>query len=67
MTKQIDPVKKAQFFGLLFSKAPTYEEIKSGTPQKGLLHPLLDIIKDPSITNESLMVTPRGIEPLLPG
>lgn len=57
LVKQIDPVKKAQFFGLLFSKAPTYEEIKSGTPQKGLLHPLLDIIKDPSITDESLMVT----------
>lgn len=67
LIKQIDPVKKAQFFGALFTKTPTYEEINSGTPQKGLLHPLLDIIKDSSITNESLMVISRRIELRLPG
>ena len=27
-----DPVEKASYFGVLFDKAPTYEEIKSGTP-----------------------------------
>ena len=67
LIQQIDPVKKAQFFGLLFNKTPNYEEIKCGTPQKGLLHPLLEIIKNPSISDESLMVIPRRIELLLPG
>jgi hypothetical protein len=67
LIQQIDPVKKAQFFGLLFNKTPTYEDINCGTPKKGLLHPLLDIIKDSSITNESLMVISRRIELLLPG
>ncbi|MCA9347480.1 recombinase family protein [Candidatus Saccharibacteria bacterium] len=55
--KQIDPVKKAQFFGVIFDKLPTYEELNSGTLSKGSLHPLLDIIKDPSKLNESLMVS----------
>ena len=30
--KQIDPVKKAQFFVALFDKLPTFEDLKSGTP-----------------------------------
>ena len=65
--KQIDPIKKAQFFRLFFKDLPTYADLQNRTPQKGILHPLLDIIKDPSITNESLMVIPRRIELLLPG
>lgn len=31
LIKQIDPVKKAQFFGVFFDRIPTYEEIKTGT------------------------------------
>ena len=31
LVKQIDPVKKAQFFGVFFDRIPTYEEIKTGT------------------------------------
>jgi site-specific DNA recombinase len=31
LKKQIDPVKKAQFFGALFDKLPTYEELIGGT------------------------------------
>lgn len=34
LVKQIDPVKKAQFFGVFFDRIPTYEEIKTGT-EKG--------------------------------
>jgi site-specific DNA recombinase len=29
LLKQIDPIKRGQFFGAIFDKAPTYEEIKS--------------------------------------
>jgi hypothetical protein len=27
-----NPIQKASYFGVLFDKAPTYEEINSGTP-----------------------------------
>ena len=65
--QQIDPIKKAQFFGLLFDQVPTYEEIKGRTPQNMRLHPIFEAIKNPSAKDESLMVISRGIEPLLPG
>ncbi len=66
LVKQIDPVKKAQFFGALFDRLPTYDEIKPGTPKTPLftgVSPVFQLLKD----EKSLMVTPRGIEPLLPG
>ena len=28
----INPIKKAQLFAVIFSRAPTYDEIKIGTP-----------------------------------
>ena len=31
LLEQIDPIKKANFFGLIFNKTPTYAEIVSGT------------------------------------
>lgn len=34
LLQQIDPVKKAQFFGVLFEKMPTFEEIKDGAQRK---------------------------------
>ena len=36
LVKQIDPIKKAQFFGVLFDKAPNYEEIKGRTQKTPL-------------------------------
>lgn len=36
LLKQIDPVKKALFFGAIFDKAPTYEDIKYGTQKTPL-------------------------------
>jgi site-specific DNA recombinase len=36
LLKQIDPIKKAQFFGAIFDKAPTYEDIKYGTQKTPL-------------------------------
>jgi site-specific DNA recombinase len=66
LAKQIDPVKKAQLFGALFDRLPKYEDIKPGTPKTPLftgVSPVFQLLKD----ENSLMVIPRGIEPLLPG
>lgn len=66
LVKQIDPVKKAQFFGAIFDRLPTYEEINPGTPKTPLftgVSPVFQLLKD----EKSLVVIPRGIEPLLPG
>lgn len=40
---------------------------KFRTPKLSTLYTLASIKKDPSMTNESLVVIPRGIEPRLPG
>lgn len=40
---------------------------KFGTPKMSALYTLANIKKDPSKSDESLLVIPRGIEPLLPG
>lgn len=37
LVQQIDPVKKAQFFGVFFDRIPTYEEIKSRTKNSAVL------------------------------
>ena len=37
LIQQIDPVKKAQFFGVFFDRIPTYEEIKSRTKNSAVL------------------------------
>lgn len=66
LLKQIDPVKKAQFFAALFDKLPTFEDLKSGTPGKPLftgINPIFSLAKLPT----THMVTLRGFEPLLPG
>ncbi|HSW80794.1 MAG TPA: hypothetical protein VLG40_00200, partial [Candidatus Saccharimonas sp.] len=48
LVKQIDPVKKAQLFGALFDRLPTYEEIKPGTPKTPLftgVSPVFQLLK----------------------
>ena len=57
------PEKAASLFSLIFQLAPTYEELTSGTPQ---LAPFI-ALKDDLEVSENHLVTPRGIEPLLPG
>ena len=66
LIKQIDPIKKAQLFAVIFNQTPTYEEIKLGkqkTPLFTGVNPIFELLK----AEKSLMVTPRGIEPLLLG
>lgn len=66
LVKQIDPLKKARLFALLFDQTPTYENIKLGTPKTPLftgVSPVFALLR----AEKSLVVTPRGIEPRLPG
>ncbi len=64
LLKQIDPIKKANFFSVLFDKPPTYQQLVSGT-QKPLqltgVNELFRLLKTP---NEN-MVTPAGFEPAI--
>lgn len=61
LVKQIDPVKKAQFFGVFFERIPTYEEIKTGTENKALITGIAELFKlgDP---DNPIMVAPPRLE-----
>ena len=66
LVKQIDPIKKAQFFAALFNKLPSYQDLKNGTQNISSftgVNTIFSLAKLPSIH----MVTSRGIEPRLPG
>mgnify|MGYP001392179372 FL=1 len=66
IVKQIDPVKKAQFFGLIFKTLPTYADLGGRNQNSPLftgVNPLFQALK----ADNFRLVTPRGIEPLLPG
>ncbi len=66
LIKQIDPVKKAQLFGALFDKLPTYENLKSGTQKTPHITGVNPVFAFASL-DKSRMVIPRRIELLLPG
>lgn len=61
-----NPIVKAKYFSVLFDVAPTYQEIKDGTLKKALLPGVNELFLALNCDN-SLLVIPRGIEPLLPG
>ncbi len=66
LKQQIDPIKKAQFFGVIFNKVPNYEDIKSRTqktPQFSGVNSLFTLAN----INNSHLVTSRRIELRLPG
>ncbi len=58
---QPDPTKKAQLFGLLFDKLPTYADLAGGT-DKNLLLLMLNPVFSFISPQTSHMVTPRRIE-----
>jgi hypothetical protein len=64
--KQIDPVKKAQFFGLIFRSLPTYADL-CGRNQKSPLFTGVNPLFQAIVGNNFPMVTPRRVELLLPG
>lgn len=61
MLKQIDPVKKAQFFGVLFDRIPRYSEINSGTPSLLPLDLCFEATKKTQESLESLVVNSKGV------
>ena len=66
LLKQQDPHKKAQLFGVLFDQLPTYTDLDYGTQKTPLFTGVNSVFRLLNL-EKSLMVTPRGIEPLLPG
>ena len=66
LIKQRSPEKKARFFKALFTKLPTYENIKPGNTKTPLftgVNSLIALLP----AEKSLMVISRRIELLLPG
>ncbi len=59
LVKQIDPVKKAQFFGVFFERIPTYEEIKTGTEKKALITGIAELFQLGYPDNPILVAPPR--------
>ena len=66
VVKQIDPIKKAQVFGLIFKTLPTYDDLNGRNQNSPLftgVNPLFQAI----VGNKFPMVISPGIEPGLPG
>ncbi len=63
--KQIDPIRKAQFFSALFDKVPTYEDLKGGTQKTPLLSGVNSLFALAG-AEKSHLVTPTRIELVLP-
>lgn len=66
LLKQIDPIKKAQFFAAIFDKLPSYEEIKSGTRKTPLFTGVNPVFETLLLSKSDMVISP-GIEPGLPG
>ncbi|NCU30876.1 hypothetical protein EOM57_03650 [Candidatus Saccharibacteria bacterium] len=66
LLKQSDPHKKAQLFGVLFDKLPTYDDLDYGTPKTPLFTGVNSVFRLAGL-EKSLMVIPRRIELRLPG
>jgi len=58
-----DPFKRAAYFGILFTKAPTYNDLILGTPQ---LEPCIELNEEFNWTKSqlALIVGTKGFEPL---
>ena len=66
LQQQIDPVKKARLFSLLFDRPPTYADLAGQTPDSSIFTDVNPLFLAKNYQKLSL-VTPRGIEPLFPG
>ena len=65
VVKQIDPVKKAQLFGVFFDIAPNYAEIELGT-QNPSLRPKLNKVFTMDSSDKVIMEGQLGLEPRTP-
>ena len=61
LQEQIDPVKKARFFSLLFNSPPTYKDLDGQTPDSPILTDVNPLFLAKNYQKLSL-VTPRRIE-----
>ena len=61
-----DPLRKAAFFGAIFNKVPTYEDLIGGTHENSSLPGVNELFRLGCFENPN-MVTSRGIEPRLQG
>jgi archaellum component FlaC len=66
IVKQIDPVKKAQFFGLIFKSLPTYADL-CGRNQNSPLFTGVNSLFEAIAGDNFPLVTPRRVELRLPG
>lgn len=66
LLKQQDPHKKAQLFGVLFDRLPTYADLDYGTQKTPLFTGVNPVFRLAPL-EKSLMVTPRRVELLLLG
>ncbi|EDK72634.1 NUDIX hydrolase [candidate division TM7 genomosp. GTL1] len=66
LVKQIDPIQKANFFGLLFNGAPTYGEIVSAN-KNSVEPPKLNELFKLKNDDSGNLVHPVGFEPTTPG
>lgn len=64
LLEQLNGVAKAEYFGLLFDKTPTYSDIKYGTQNPTALTGMNELFRLKNFDNTS-MVTPGGFEPPL--
>lgn len=64
LLQQSNPVLRAEFFGVLFDRAPTYNEIKYGTQNPTQLTGINELFKLKNLSY-SEMVTPAGFEPAI--
>ncbi len=65
LQQQIDPVKKARLFDLLFDRSPTYADLAGQTPNSSILTDVNPLFLAKNYQKLSL-VTSRGIEPRFP-
>jgi site-specific DNA recombinase len=66
LLKQQDPHKKAQLFGVLFDKLPTYEDLDSGTQKTPLFTGVNSVFRLAPLEKSLMVISPR-IELGLPG
>ena len=66
LLNQQDPHKKAQLFGVLFDKLPTYDDLDNGN-QKTPLFTGVNSLFQLALSEQSSLVISPGIEPGLPG
>ncbi len=65
LLKQIDPLKKANFFGVLFNMAPVYSDLTCETPEIRKITGLSEVFKL-AFEDEGNMEGPVGFEPTTP-